>query len=87
MHSTEQVSVIAILVIYLSGLVVGLFGCTVYASVLENANMSLLARSPDPICAGVRIMLGVFTRDDGYLRSLSTGGQATRKPHGRGRVQ
>jgi hypothetical protein len=82
--SADQAAAIVILVIYLTGLACGLFGCAVYASVLENANMSLLRRAPDPVCAGVRVLLGLFTRDDGYLRRMPPGSDPHR-PHGRGR--
>jgi hypothetical protein len=85
--SAVQAPAIAILIVYLTGLASGVFGCAVYASVLENCNMSLLRRAPDPICAGIRVMLGLFIRDDGYLRYLPPGGQATWNPHGQGRDQ
>jgi hypothetical protein len=82
MNLTDQLSAISLLIVYLAGLSVGLLGCTVYASVLENADMSLLGTAQDPITAGVRVLLGLFIRDDGYLRSLPPEGQPAQRPHG-----
>lgn len=82
MNLTDQLSAISILVVYLTGLTVGLFGCIVFASVLENADMSLLGAAPDPVTAGVRVLLGLFIRDDGYLRSLTPPGEHAQKPRG-----
>lgn len=68
------VSAVILLVDYLAGVVFGIFGCAVFASVRENRGMSLLERAPDPVSAGMRVFLLPFTRDDdGYLRGLPPG--------------
>jgi len=78
MNFAEHVSVawaIALLIVYLFGITFGVVGSAVFGSVRENRNMSLLEQAPDPISAGVREMLSLFTRDDGYLRSLPPNGR------------
>jgi len=86
MNFAEHVSAawaIALLIVYLFGITFGVVGSAVFGSVRENRNMSLLEHASDPISAGVREMLGVFTRDDGYLRSLPPGGRTVaRDPRG-----
>jgi hypothetical protein len=81
----EQLSAIILLITFLAGLSAGVLGCAVYASVLENASMSLLRPPADPVVAGVRVMLGLFTRDDGYLRGIPPRGQGARESCGQGR--
>lgn len=79
MNFAEQtaagVSAIILLVDFLVGIACGMFGGVVFGSVRENHEMSLLEQAPDPLSAGTRMILGVFTRDDGYLRSLPPGGR------------
>jgi hypothetical protein len=75
----SAVPAIILLVGYLFGVAFGVVGSAVFGSVRENRNMSLLEQAPDPICAGVREMFGVFTRDDGYLRSLPPSGRRTER--------
>lgn len=82
MNFAEHVSAawaIALLIGYLFGVTFGVVGSAVFGSVRENRDMSLLEREPDPVSAGVREMLSVFTRDDGYLRSLPPGRPAARR--------
>lgn len=72
--TAAAVSAIILLVDYLVGVVFGIFGSAVFASVLENHGMSLLERAPGPVSAGIRVFLLPYTRDDdGYLRSLPPG--------------
>jgi hypothetical protein len=71
----SAVPAIILLVGYLFGVAFGVVGSAVFGSVRENLNMSLLEQAPDPVSAGVREMLDVFTRDDGYLRSLPPSGR------------
>lgn len=79
----SAVSAIILLVVYLSGVTFGVFGSVVFGSIRESHGMTLLEQAPDPVTAGVRVLLGLFTRDDGYLRSLPPGGRRTaRRPHG-----
>ena len=84
MNFAEHISAawaIALLIVYLFGITFGVVGSAVFGSVRENRNMSLLEQAPGPVSAGVREMLGVFTRDDGYMRSLPPGGRpAARGP-------
>jgi len=91
MNFAEHVSAawaIVLLIVYLFGITFGVVGSAVFGSVRENRNMSLLEQAPDPISAGVREMLSLFTRDDGYLRSLPPNGRrapwnrAERDPRG-----
>ena len=71
----SAVPAIILLVCYLFGVTFGVVGSAVFGSVRENRSMSLLEQAPDPISAGVREMLSLFTRDDGYLRSLPPNGR------------
>lgn len=77
MNFTEQtaaaVSAIILVLDFLIGITCGMFGGVIFGSVRENHRMSLLEQPPDPISAGARVILGLFTRDDGYLRSLPPG--------------
>jgi hypothetical protein len=73
----SAIPAIILLVGYLFGVAFGVVGSAVFGSVRENRNMSLLEQAPDPISAGVRVMLDLFTRDDGYLRSLPPSGRRT----------
>ena len=70
---------VILLVAHLFGVTFGVLASVVFGSVRENRNMSLLERVPDPVSAGVREMLGVFTRDDGYLRGLPPGNRRARR--------
>ena len=72
-QTAAGVSAIILLVDYLFGVALGMYGCVVFGSVRENHGMSLLERAPDPLSAGTRVILGLFIRDDGYLRSLPPG--------------
>jgi hypothetical protein len=70
----SAVSAIILLVDYLIGVTVGMFGGLVFGSVREGHSMSMLEQAPDPVSAGARALLMPFTRDDdGYLRSLPPG--------------
>jgi hypothetical protein len=57
----------------------GVVGGAILGSRREDYEKTLLGEAPDPLSAGARVIYGVFTRDDGYLRSLLPGsGEATR---------
>jgi hypothetical protein len=79
----SAVSAIILLIAYLFGVTFGMFSGVVFGSIRENRRMSLLEQAPDPVSAGARRAFGVFTRDDGYLRSLPPGNRkTTRNPRG-----
>jgi hypothetical protein len=79
----SAVSAIILLIDYLFGVTFGMFSGVVFGSIRENRRMSLLEQAPDPVSAGAREVFGVFTRDDGYLRSLPPGERkAGRNPQG-----
>jgi|SRR5690348_398576 len=77
-QTAAAVSAIVLLVDFLFGITCGMFSGVVFGSVRENHEMSLLEQAPDPLSAGARVILGLFTRDDGYLRSLPPGGRRLR---------
>jgi hypothetical protein len=79
------VSAIILLIDYLIGVTVGVYGGLVSGSVRENHSMSMLEKAPGPVSAGARVVLMPFTQDDGYLRSLPPGrGAASRGSEGDG---
>ena len=73
MNFIEQLTAIAILIDFLSGVTFGVVGGAILGSRREDFDNTLLREAPDPLSAGARIIHGVFTRDDGYLRSLLPG--------------
>jgi hypothetical protein len=78
-QTVAAVTAVIVLVDYLLGVTLGMFGGLVFGSVRENRSMSLLEQAPDPISAGARTLLRLFIdEDDEYLRSLPLGG--TRAP-------
>jgi hypothetical protein len=52
------------------GISVGLVLSVTWASVREDRCRSLLNVAPDAVCAGVRVLMGLYTADDGYLQDL-----------------
>lgn len=86
-QTAAAVSAITLLVDFLLGITCGMFCGVAFGSVYENHRMSLLEQAPDPISAGTRVILGLFTRDDGYLRGLPpgrlTGDSRATAPQGR----
>ena len=64
-QTVAAMAAIILLVDYLLGVSLGMFGGLVFGSVRENHSMSLLGQAPDPISAGARAILVPFTRDDG----------------------
>lgn len=83
-QTAAAVSAVLLLVDYLLGITLGMFGGLAFASVRENYGMSMLEPAPDRISAGARAILMPFTSDDGYLRSLppGRGGAAPRRSRG-----
>jgi hypothetical protein len=79
MNLVEQLTAIAILIDFLFGVSFGVVSGAILGSRREDYEMTLLGEAPDPLSAGARVIYGVFTRDDGYLRSLLPGAsEATR---------
>jgi hypothetical protein len=73
-QAAAAVSAIILLVDYLLGVALGMYGCMIFGSVRENRRMSLLEQAPGPISDGVRALLRPYVRDDGgYLRHLPPG--------------
>jgi hypothetical protein len=77
MNFVEQLTAIAILIDFLFGVTFGVVGGAILGSRREDYEETLLGAAPDPLSAGARVIYGVFTRDDGYLRSLLPGSAET----------
>jgi hypothetical protein len=73
MNFVEQLTAIAILIDFLFGVTFGVVGGAILGSRREDLDKTLLGEAPGPLSAGARVIHGVFTRDDGYLRSLLPG--------------
>jgi hypothetical protein len=84
-----QLSAITALIGILFGTMIGIVLSASWASRREDQCRSLLSVAPDAICAGVRVLYGLYTSDDGYLQYLlSRDGMAHWRPglpeaHGR----
>ena len=70
MNFVEQLTAIAMLIDFLFGVTFGIIGVAIIGSRREDYQKSVLGDAPDPLSAGARVVYGVFTLDDGYLRSL-----------------
>ncbi len=78
MNFIEQVSAVTLLADFFLGVTFGVVGGSVHGSRLEDREGTLLGPAPDQLSAGARMILGVYSRDDGgYLRRMLSGdGQA-----------
>ena len=65
-----QLSAIMVLVDILFGIMTGIVLSASWASRREDHCRSLLSVAPDAVCAGVRVLNGLYTSDDGYLQYL-----------------
>src|ERR1700722_3711466 len=78
MSFIEQLSAIALLIDFLVGVAFGVFGSASLASRREDREYSLVHAPPDPLCDGVRVFQGVYTRGDGWVsdarRAAASGG-------------
>jgi hypothetical protein len=92
MNPVDQLSVMVLLVILFLGISLGMIGCAVHGSIREDRKRSLLKAAPDAVCAGARVLNGVYTADDGYLQYLlswsgmsrwRSGRQAPHGPYGK----
>jgi predicted transporter len=70
MNFIEQLLATAVLVDILFGIMIGIVLSASWASRREDHCRSLLSVAPDPVCAGVRVLIGLYTADDGYLQYL-----------------
>lgn len=62
MSFVEQLTVITLLVDFLFGVMFGVVGSASIASRQEDFDYSLTHAPPDPLCGGVRVIHGVYTR-------------------------
>ena len=81
----EQLSAVAILADFLFGIAVGLVLTVSCASRREDRQYSLRAGAPDPLCDGVRVFQGVYTRGGQRpaAHRAGPGGAAQGNPGGR----
>ena len=81
MGDTEVVTALALMIIFLFGIIFGVVGGAVHGS---RCGALLAPASDDIVSAGARVIYGVYTRDDdGYLRGLLRGNdQSTGGPRG-----
>jgi hypothetical protein len=79
MGDTEVVTALALMIIFLFGIIFGVVGGAVHGS---RCGALLAPASDDIVSAGARVIYGVYTRDDdGYLQSLlATDGRAPADP-------
>ena len=81
MNFFEQLLTIVILIDISFGIMMGIVLSASWASLREDHCRSLLSVAPDAICAGVRVLNGLYTSDDGYLQYLlSRDGMARWQP-------
>lgn len=73
MWQMAQLSVVLIPIDFLFGIFLGLVLSASWASLREDHCRSLLRVAPDAVCAGVRVLNGLYTSDDGYLQYLLSG--------------
>jgi hypothetical protein len=81
MEIVEQLTALALLIVFLFGITIGVVGGAVHGS---RRGALLAPASDDLLSAGARVIYGVYTRDDdGYLRSILPGNnQASGDPRG-----
>jgi hypothetical protein len=78
MSFVEQLSAVALLVDFLLGVTFGVVGSAAYGSIRDDREHTMLSAAPDPLSAGARVIHGVYTSSDEYMRSLLVrGGEAT----------
>jgi len=81
MERMAQLSVIVMMIDLLFGITIGIVLSASWASLREDRCRSLFRVAPDAICAGIRVLNGLYTADDGYLQYLlSRDGMARWRP-------
>ncbi len=70
MNFFGQLMATVILIDISFGIMIGIVLSASWASLREDHCRSLLGVAPDPVCAGVRVLNGLYTSDDGYLQYL-----------------
>jgi hypothetical protein len=73
MSFIEQLSAIALLIDFLFGVTFGIVGGASLASRREDREYSLVHPPPAPLCAGARVIQGVYTRGDGWVSDARRG--------------
>jgi len=76
MNFAEQLSAVALLIVFLLGVAFGVFGGVAYGSVRDDRRRSLLRSAPGPMTAGARSILGLHTSSDRYMKSLLVHGRS-----------
>jgi hypothetical protein len=66
----EQLSAIALLIDFLFGVTFGIVGSASLASRREDRDYSLVHAPPDPLCDGVRMIQGVYTRGGSWVSDV-----------------
>lgn len=74
MNFVEQLTAVTLLVDFFLGVTFGVVGGAVHGSLREDMKKTLLQEAPDLVSQGARLMFGVYTRDDGYMGRLLSGG-------------
>lgn len=80
MNFFEQLLATAILIDISFGIMIGVVLSVSWASLREDHCRSLLSVAPDAVCAGVRVLNGLYTSDDGHLQYLLSRGGMARGP-------
>jgi hypothetical protein len=70
MSFVEQLSAVMLLVAFLFGVTFGVIGSAARGSRREDREFTLLGAAPDPLSHGTRVVVGLCTRSDQYMRSL-----------------
>jgi hypothetical protein len=70
MSFVEQLSAVTLLVDFLFGVTFGVIGSAAHGSRREDRQHTLLGTAPGPLSAGARVVHGLYTRSDEYMRSL-----------------
>ena len=70
MNFVEQLTAMALMVDFFLGVAFGVVGGAVHGSLREDRDKTFLGGAPDLVSEGARVLLGVFTRDDGYMARL-----------------
>jgi hypothetical protein len=80
MSFVEQLSAVALLVDFLLGVTFGVVGSAAYGSIRDDLEHTMLGAAPDPLSAGARVLHGVYTSSDEYMRSLLARGDEAAIP-------